>query len=101
MGFLYLDACSNVCSAAEVYDTLLPNSGFVLDEMFQPNASKFAIFYIYEKPKLLFPFFISCYFFPLMNVGRHRVIRETNKVARNEKRKKQLWVFGYIKYGKF
>ena len=24
-----------------------------------------------------------------------------NKVTRNEKRKKQLWVFVYIKYGKF
>ena len=41
---------------------LLPISGFVLDEKFQRNASKFAIFYIYENPKLLFPFFISCYF---------------------------------------
>ena len=43
-------------------------SGFVLNEKFQRNASKFAIFYIYENPKLLFPFFISCYFiFSLMN----------------------------------
>ena len=41
----------------------------VLDEKFQRNASKFAIFYVYENPKLPFPFFISCYtlFFPLMN----------------------------------
>ena len=35
-----------------------PISGFVLDEKFQRNASKFAIFYVYENPKLLFPFFI-------------------------------------------
>ena len=28
--------------------TPLPNSEFVLDEKFQPNASKFAIFYTYE-----------------------------------------------------
>ena len=35
---------------------------FMLDEMFQQNASKFGIFYIYENPKLLFPFFILCYF---------------------------------------
>ena len=34
----------------------------MLDEKFQQNHSKFAIFYIYENPKLLFPFFISCYF---------------------------------------
>ena len=42
--------------------TLLPNSEFVLNEKFQRIASKFAIFYIYENPKLLFPFFILCYF---------------------------------------
>ena len=43
---------------------------FMLDEKFQRNASKFAIIYMYKNPKLLFPFFISCYFifFPLMNV---------------------------------
>ena len=35
---------------------------FMLDEKFQRNASKFAIFYIYEYPKLLFLFFISCHF---------------------------------------
>ena len=29
------------------------------------------------------------------------IIGEKNNVARNEKRKKQLWVFVYIKYGKF
>ena len=49
-------------------ESLLPISEFVLDEKFQRKASKFAIFYIlYENPKLLFPFFISCYFmfFPL------------------------------------
>ena len=34
----------------------------MLDEMTLQNPSKFAIFYIYENPKLLFPFFISCYF---------------------------------------
>ena len=36
----------------------------MLDEIFQWNASKFAIFYIgnYENSKLLFPFFISCDF---------------------------------------
>ena len=38
----------------------------MLDEM--PNASKFAILYIYENPKWLFPFFFSCFFiFSIMN----------------------------------
>ena len=41
---------------------------FLLDEMTQQNASKFVIFYIYENLKLLFPFFISCYF----SFCRHR-----------------------------
>ena len=49
-------------------DALLPILRFVLDEKFQLNASKFAIFYIYENSKLLFPVFILCYFiFSLMN----------------------------------
>ena len=69
--------------------------------MFQRNASKFAIFCIYENPKLLFPFFISCYFIFLPNecpgLWQHR---PGNSLG-NEKRKKQLWVFVYIKYGKF
>ena len=42
---------------------LLRNSGCVIKLIAaQRNASKFAIFYIFENPKLLFPFFISCYF---------------------------------------
>ena len=44
------------------------------------------ILYIW-KPKVVFSFF--------------SFIREKNKVARNEKRKQQLWVFVHIKYGKF
>ena len=45
---------------------LFRNKRFVLDEMTQWNASKFAIFYIYENPKLLFPFCATLRF-PLMN----------------------------------
>ena len=41
----------------ETFIALLPISGFVLDKKFQRNASKFAIFWTYENPKLLFPFF--------------------------------------------
>ena len=63
--------------------TLLPILRFVLDEKFQRNASKFAIFDLYENPKLLFPFFISCYVLYIFT-------------SRNGKRKKQLWVFVYL-----
>ena len=56
--------------------TLFRNERFMLDEMTRQNASKFAIFYIYENPKLPFPFFISCYFICLPNecpgLCRHR-----------------------------
>ena len=41
---------------------LFRNERFMLDEMTWQNTSKFVIFYIYENPKLLFPFFISLYF---------------------------------------
>ena len=48
--------------------SLFRKNRFRLDEKFQQNASKFAVFYIYENPKLLFLFFISCYFtFSLLN----------------------------------
>ena len=36
----------------ENHKTLLPNSGFVLDEKFQRNASKFTTFYLYENQQL-------------------------------------------------
>ena len=59
-----------------VTEELLHISGFVLDEKLQQNAAKFAIFYIYEKQKLLFPFFISGYFIFFLNICpglfRHR-----------------------------
>ena len=81
---------------------LLPISGFVLDKKFQRNASKFVISYTYENTKLIFPFFISCYFIiPLMNALVYVNIRGKNKLARNENWKKQHWVFVNIKYGKF
>ena len=81
----------------------------MLDEKFQRNTSKFAIFYIYENLKWLFRFsFLTTLYFSIMNALVYvdidhgmAFIREKNKVAQNEKRKKQLWVFAYIKYGKF
>ena len=54
--------------------TLFRNMRFMLDEMFQQNASKFAIYLEYENPRAWhFSVFILCYFifFP-------------NKVAQNE-----------------
>ena len=55
---------------------------------------------------LHFSFRASLFFFPNECPGlcRHRpgtFIGEKNKVAGNEKWKKELWVFVYIKYGKF
>ena len=74
----------------------------MLDEMFQQNALKFAIFLEYENPCSISSLFISCYlFFPLMNaliyVNINQGIHQwkKNKVAPNEKQKKQLQVFIY------
>ena len=49
-------------SKSDIQFTLLQISGFVLNLMFKRNTSKFATFYIYGNPKLLFLFFISCNF---------------------------------------
>ena len=83
---------------------LLSISGFVLNEKFQRNTSKFAIFYIgIRKPKVAFSVFhfVLFYFFPSwvprsMSTLTRAFIREKNKVALNEKLKKQLWVFVYL-----
>ena len=47
---------------ANLKDSLFRNKRFMLDEMFQWNASKFAILLEYENPHSCFLFFISCYF---------------------------------------
>ena len=61
-------------SSYESSTSLFQISGFVLDEKFQPNASRFTIFYIYENPKLLFPFLILCYFiFSTLIRGKYKV----------------------------
>ena len=45
-------------------DTLFINKRFVLNELFQQNTSKFAIFYVWENPCNLFlRFFILCNFY--------------------------------------
>ena len=47
-------------------NSLFRNKRFMLDQMTWRNASKFAIFCMYENLKLLFPFFhfVLLYFFP-------------------------------------
>ena len=75
----------------------------MLDEMTQRNASKFAIFYIYENPKWLFHFsFHVILFLPLMNalvyVNKLNIdqgIREKNKVH-EMKNGKSNFGFSYI-----
>ena len=61
-------------------------------------------YFIYTKTQsCFFRFSLCATFFPPMNalvyVGHS--LGEKSKVARNEKRKKLLWVFVYIKYCKF
>ena len=83
-------------------NTLFRNTRFMLDEMFQRNASKFAIFYIYENPKL---FFISCYIIYSLNecpgLCWHRPGHSLGGKIQLHEMKKATWVFLYIKYGKF
>ena len=48
--------------------SLFRNKMFALNEMFQRNASKFAIFYVKENPRSFFPFsFRATLYFSLMN----------------------------------
>ena len=63
----------------------------MLDEMFQQNASKFAIFLEYENPHSFFRFsFHAMYFYFFPN---------DELVAQNEK--KTMWVFIFQKYSNF
>ena len=85
----------------KTWGALFRNKRFMLDEMFQRNASKFAIFLEYENPCSFFHFVLL--FFSLMNalvyIGIHW--GEKNKVARNEKNKIATYVFVFQRYGKF
>ena len=66
--------------------TLFRKKSFMLDEMFQRNAPKFAIFLEYENSYFP-PVF---YFVQVQSLGK-------NKVARNEKRTKTMWAFSHSK----
>ena len=73
-------------------------SGFVLDEKLQRNTSKFAIFLEQEIPNSFFfhfEIFWICYYGP----AGHPVHYNKSKVARNEKRKNNIWLFLFQKYG--
>ena len=49
-------------------DSLFRNKRFALNKMFQRNASKFSIFYVYENPRSFFRFsFRATLYFYLMN----------------------------------
>ena len=77
----------------------------MLDEMFQRNASKFAIFLEYKNLCRFF-FFILCYFifFPNECPGlcRHRPRHSLGKIIKkHQMKKKTAWVFVFQKYGKF
>ena len=54
--------------------TLFRNKRFVLNEMFQQSASKFAIFYVYKKTYVVFFFFHFVQLLPYECPGlcRHR-----------------------------
>ena len=80
---------------------LLRKKSFELNEMFQGNTSKFAIFYVYENPHSIF-FFILCNFFTfsLMNsllyVNKDQGIHKgKSKVAQSQKWKNILSWFSY------
>ena len=80
---LFLKWCPYIRKSKKIYTyyfrknhTLFRNKRFALNEMFQPNASKFAIFYIYENlAKTLISFFRFSFhatlFFSLMNALLH------------------------------
>ena len=88
----------------------LQKKKFMLDEMFQRNASKFAIFLEYENPRNFFRFsfhfisfhFISCYFIFSPNecpsLCRHSLEEKSSTKWKSEK---ATWVFIFQKYGKF
>ena len=60
--FLNSHSSHSLIRKSTLYTSLFRNKRFMLDEMTWLKASKFAIFYIYENTKLLFPFFTLCYF---------------------------------------
>ena len=64
----YWSSMLGILTNKHVPTTLFRNKRFMLDEMTQWNASKFAIFLEYEKPHSFFPFlFCATLFFSLMN----------------------------------
>lgn len=78
---------------------------FMLDEMTPWNTSKFAINHTKQNPKMIFYFSfhtIQLFFPGLCQHSTYQGIQyRKNKVVRNERWQRQLWVFIFKKYGKF
>ena len=60
--------------------SLFRKKRFMLDEKFQRNTSKFAIFYIYKNPKLLFPFLFFVILAQSVWCGMMAVVRTFNSI---------------------
>ena len=79
----------------------------MLDEMFQQNVSKFAIFLEYENPHSFFVFhFVLIYFFPNEYPGKcqHRPGHSLGKKIKQHEmtiEKTNMWIFVLKKYGTF
>ena len=66
--FLLVLTILNYCTKYLTVYPLFRNKRFALNKMFQPNASKFAIFYVPETPCSFFRFsFRTTLYFYLMN----------------------------------
>ena len=66
--FAHFPKLSGLSYTTHILKSLLPISGIVLDEKFQRNASKFAIFYIgIRRPKVAFSVFhfVQLYILPI------------------------------------
>ena len=80
--------------------------GYKLDEMFQQNASKYAIFLEYENTSSFFHFVLYYLIFECPGLCQQKPehsLAEKNKVTQNEKQKNLhgFSVFKFQKYGKF
>ena len=73
---------------------------FAVNEMFQCNASKFAIFHVYENQHTFCLFIFHCvqlYFLLMIMYSCLDIHKGKSKVASNEIRKKFILIFMYTK----
>ena len=92
-------ACKTFFDMCELTKGISDDSSYhysqIRNEMFQCNASKFAIFYVYENQHTFCLFIFHCVqlYFLLMNT----IHKGKSKVASNEIRKKFILIFMYTK----